>query len=1624
MDKEAPVDPILIPADTAERLGLGRWRLTDARALEIKGAPARALAGISSLILDEQELQGCFCSPSSARAFLASLSDPAGGESLSCTLRSPHEDYVDLLFDRRVQGEAGGIVQIRGIGQHPPWVEVMDRDRLERDLAGLTVGAGGEGTATVLLLIHIDQYATIEQAFHEDVPLFDMVGSRFSELPDFGAFYHVEEGVLAVLFRSPGRLRPGDCIRRVQTALHEPLSFGGRDHHLVATIGAAAFPRQAHSGPELAAHARIALDYACKQGWRGRHAVFSRRMAIELANWRSLEVDILHALAGKQLELRYQPIIDLKTRDVGGVEVLMRWNHPQRGFIPPDIFIPLAERLGLIQPFTEWLVSQAVRELRVLSGTHPGLRMNINLSARQAQPVLVDALLAEIDRAGGIGCERFTFEVTEGVLLENSAPALEALNRLKRRGVRIALDDFGTGFSSISYLEEFPIDVIKIDKSFVQKIEGGTDSRKLVEAMLFMASALELDSVAEGVESLGELAWLTTKGCRYIQGYFFARPLACNELDAFLRDFSFPEDGLNEALWPKARGLPRLLSDNQEEALKLFVKHVPLAVAMFDTELRYLVASDRWMRDYELDGDVIGRYHYDVQPDLPRKWRDGHVRCLAGAIERCEEDIYIRPDGRREWLRWEVRPFHDSFGGVQGIIIFSEMITDRVEAAQALGRQTRQLEMAGEIAGLGYWRVDLLSGDIFWSPEMYRFSKCDPKTWKPTLENRAKLVHEADRAAYVRAWREALETGRDFEHQARIHDIEGRMRHMLIRGVCQRDERGQPEAFFGISQDITEQVERQFRLKESEERLAGYLETASDWFWETGADLRITYLSRDQGHSEVMTDQAAGRTWWELAGGDIERDTDLSRQRDDMLAHDPFRDFEYSRKAEDGILHHYSVSGKPLFDGSGRFLGYRGTARDITERVEVEKDLERRATQMSFAGELAKLAHWRENLVTHRIEWSEPLYHMIGRSSAEFTPTFENRFSIYHSEDRARVMTTVLEAASRGEDFEITGRILRADGDMRQVVVRGRPERDVKGRLTGFFGIMLDLSEIYEAQQALARRENENNLFRQMIESIPDPIFAKGLDGSLLHANRAALEAFSREEEPTSPQGREVRPRSDAGTPLLLSVAEKAVIELGRSSRREHESSRSDGSLRVTSIVHTPLRNERGETIGLVRLDRDITEEKQAKQAIVESESRFRALVAGSLQSIAVFRGDRMVFANDSYCELMGYASPGEAIADSVASWVRQELDTHSLLFGLCARAAEGEEIDEQHRIDIVRADNHSRWVQVQARSIVWDGGHALQLSLLDVTPLVEQTRKMVDLARELLSSKGQLETAHHVLEEAIDALGDGIALFDPDDHIILCNRAFSEPYGLAPGDLTGWSMERLLDVQAEKAHISLDSASGRHWHECRMAKHHAADGTPVDIHIDRRWYVARACRGPSGRTVLLYSDVTHLKRTEDELNRLLLIDPVTQLYNRQAFQNRGVRLMERCREAGEPASLMLLDIDRLALINERHGEPAGDRVLRFLSDLCRETLRPEDLLGRWSGDELVILLPATGLDDIARVRGRIEAGLAAAHGDDLPAFDITIGLASPESDDESLDQLVIRAHRRAGLAADLPDPA
>lgn len=1610
----------------AARLGLGSWRYApeDGR-LTVNGCLAVHLSAVDRIELPLSSLLDRLPGETAAALDTALRQGLRVGD-VTCRVRGHHgeDGWFRLLGHDRTTGVVQRLTSGEGEAPGPANGRQRLRHDLERQLAGRA--SAERSTRTVLLLVKIAQLALLEQSRDRGPSLAEIVIARLERLPGASTGYRLDSDLVALVLAADG-LRASDCVRRARLALRAPVEVADRDYALTTIIGAAAAPRHPIAAETLEQRAEVALTYAQKQPRRDRYAIFTRRIAAELADRLTLETDLRQALARHELGLRYQPIVGLAERHVAAVEVLMRWQHPTRGFVPPDVFIPLAEQLGLIQPLTEWLIRTSGSELEPLLRAVPQLRVNINLSARQATPELIRALLRQLVDGAALDARRLTFEVTEGALLENTAPALEALSELAAKGCRIALDDFGTGFSSISYLEQFPIDAIKIDKGFVQRLGRSAESRKLVEAMLFMAGALELDCVAEGVEAIEELAFLAAKGCRHVQGYLFAQPLAITELERFLAGFAFPEAALGEALWPKAKGLPRLLSDNHEKALELFVEHVPVAVAMFDPDMRYLAASDRWIRDYGIEDEaIVGRCHYEVLPDTPPKWREGHARVLAtGEVERSAVDSYRHASGRLDWLRWEVRPFHNSFGDVAGIIIFSEFITDRIEAEAR--RRDSEEKLADYLATASdwFWETDAAHRIVY-------DSTCGTSPGRVPLGRTHWELAGIRKPAEHETWAAQLATlearrpFRDFRYSETGPD--GRISHVEISGKPVFDNQGRFKGYRGTGRTITARVEAEQALIRQSEQLAFAGRLARIGHWRT--DLRqhtvdwsaeiFRMIGRDP---EDFTPDIANRF-------DIFHPADRARVMTAILhAAETGSELRYEARLcrPDGSVRFVVCHGRPEVETSGRLRGFFGIFQDITEHREAVLAAEHQTEQLALASEIAGIGYWTHDRASGVTFRSEAIRRLTGGGTDRHgtAPGFTIlEAEALHPEDRAAHAAVRQAALDAGSDFEDRCRLVRADGAIRHVLIKARSRRDRAGRLTGYFGIVHDITGQVETAATIAARSRENELYRAMIDILPDFIFAKDTAGRFLAANAATARLMG-VDRPQDLLGKTDHDFYEVAIADRFRADEEAFMAEGRTIILEQPARRLDGSPGYLCSLKAPMHDATGRLAGYVGHGRDITEERRAQAALVESEAHFRQLVDGSLQALVIEQDETVVFANDRFARLLGYPEPAVAIADAAARYQRQPRATRHRLAGLEERFARGRPIEESHRLELVRRDGQQITVDCLACSIAWQGRPALQYTMIDVTRqvryeaeleaekarLAAQADEMTRLAAALARSKLEAETARDMLSDATAVLSDGFALFDPESRIVSCNPAFAAPYGCPPEALLGMRIETCVERMSR--HDPAVSAETREkMIEARLRAHYRADGKPFEMRLGERWFVIRENRTGKGMTTLVRSDISHLKTIQDELERLATIDVLTELANRRHFTDRANRLLGRCRRDGAPAALLVFDIDRFKLINDRYGHAAGDHVLCRLATLCRELLRPDDLVARWGGEEFVALLPKLDLDAATGVAERLRRAVAGTliRLDEVDfGFTVSIGLVAC-GPDETLEQLINRA--------------
>jgi EAL domain-containing protein (putative c-di-GMP-specific phosphodiesterase class I) len=322
--------------------------------------------------------------------------------------------------------------------------------------------------------------------------------------------------------------------RKIREAMHSPFWLEGRDLHVTLSIGASVYPRDGEEFDILLRNADAAM-HRVKTDGRNGFQFYAAAMTRQATDRVELENELRLALERNQLEIHYQPQVILGDGRIVGAEALMRWHHEGRGWIPPVQFVPVAEDSDLINPLGQFALIQSCRQLKTWDEAgHTWLRVAVNVSARQFRsPGFVESVDRAV-RAAGLEPGRLELELTEGVLVENRAEASDILNRLKALGVQIAVDDFGTGYSSLSYLSRLPIDCLKIDRSFVNRIHQLGPDAAIAQAVISLAHSLGLRVIAEGVETAGQLEFLRSHGCEQGQGYLFSAAVPPQAMATFL----------------------------------------------------------------------------------------------------------------------------------------------------------------------------------------------------------------------------------------------------------------------------------------------------------------------------------------------------------------------------------------------------------------------------------------------------------------------------------------------------------------------------------------------------------------------------------------------------------------------------------------------------------------------------------------------------------------------------------------------------------------------------------------------------------------------------------------------------------------------------------------------------------------------------------------------------------------------------------------------------------------------------------------------------------------------------------------------------------------------------------
>jgi diguanylate cyclase (GGDEF)-like protein len=391
----------------------------------------------------------------------------------------------------------------------------------------------------IVAFLDIDRFKLINKSMGHavgDRVLISIVNRLKQSIPSNAELARVGGDEFAILFQGISQDAVERSLSTLQQSLSEPFYLDDQRFSITASIGLAMTqPDCDHQPEDLLRDAHTAM-YRAKALGKVRYEVFAEGMHIEAINRLHLESDLLQALEKQEFCLYYQPIICLQTGKIAGFEALVRWQQADRGFVLPNAFIPIAEETGLIVPLGQWVFQEACRQLKVWQQQFPddALKLSINLSSKQfSQTDLVKQIESTL-RTVGISGQHIHLEITESILMEDVQSAIALMLRLKELGLQLSIDDFGTGYSSLSYLHRFPMDLLKVDRSFVSRMEHSGEDREIVHTIIALGHKLAMRVVAEGIETSGQMAMLQQVNCQYGQGYFFSRPLSAQDATQLL----------------------------------------------------------------------------------------------------------------------------------------------------------------------------------------------------------------------------------------------------------------------------------------------------------------------------------------------------------------------------------------------------------------------------------------------------------------------------------------------------------------------------------------------------------------------------------------------------------------------------------------------------------------------------------------------------------------------------------------------------------------------------------------------------------------------------------------------------------------------------------------------------------------------------------------------------------------------------------------------------------------------------------------------------------------------------------------------------------------------------------
>jgi len=665
-----------------------------------------------------------------------------------------------------------------------------------------------------VLFMDLDRFKAINDTlgYKTGDQLLEIVANRIREsLSGYDFFFKQNGDKFIIVLKDANREVTSNVCRRILNDLEAPFKVLNYDLFTSLSIGISVFPEDGDTVEALLKLADFALYQAKKQG-RNNFKFYSSKELEPQMNPIKLEMDLHKAMQQEELILHYQPKVSLKTGKIVGVEALLRWNHPELGIVSPGTFIPIAEETGLIIPIGEWVLYHACKQNKEWQQKGFNTTVSVNVSARQFTQSNFDETVSRILLETKLNPQALELEISDS-MTANIERTIITLQNLKKLGVRISIDDFGTGFSSLNYLQRFPIDNLKIDHSLIHRMESNLNDKTIVTTIISMAHNLNLNVVAEGIQTKEQLIYLQQHLCDEGQGYFFTKPMSANkildsvfEIENVVKDFGLPQD-VNERMW--AEELVRLARKELNETIHLQQGMIYKYKKINGQFIHTLCDGELLYRMGLIPNLVVGKQLSDFLPEkMVNEKLVYYERAWSG-----EENVTYEEEINGIHYLAALSPIKRG-GEVVEVIASCIDITDRKKAERALLESENKYRLIAENMTDLLILFDINGYGIYASPSHESVLGYPPEYFEGS--NTYNLIHQEDAALAMMQFEKIITSKSPAKMEMRLSHANGEWKLLECTGTPVISENGNVEHIMVVAKDITEKRRAEELLWNSE----------------------------------------------------------------------------------------------------------------------------------------------------------------------------------------------------------------------------------------------------------------------------------------------------------------------------------------------------------------------------------------------------------------------------------------------------------------------------------------------------------------------------------------------------------------------------------------------------------------------------------------------------------------------------------------------------------------------------------------------------------------------------------------------------------------------------------------